>query len=295
MLDQRSFAAAAAELCSGDPDLAAIVERHGLPYFWAREPGFKTLVLLILEQQVSLASAKAAYDRLVARIGGSSRLGACSARPTRSCARTGSAARRPATCACCRLHWRTAASIWTTSGRSTTRRRARRSSRCPGSAPGRPRCYLLSALRRPDTWPVGDIALQEGARRVRRLETSPDGARARRRSAKPGARTAPAAARLLWHLYLRRAAAAAASAVGRNPCRARRAARRRTGHVASATGPPGAALFVKVWKSLCQKRSVLLRTLAGRISVNRPRASGHVAETGLTTPFGPATPTRRPR
>ena len=33
-------------------------------------PGFPTLVLLILEQQVSLASAKAAYDRLEARLGG---------------------------------------------------------------------------------------------------------------------------------------------------------------------------------------------------------------------------------
>ena len=70
MLDEASFAAAAAELCATDPDLAAIVERHGLPEFWAREPGLPTLVLLILEQQVSLASARAAYDRLVTRLEG---------------------------------------------------------------------------------------------------------------------------------------------------------------------------------------------------------------------------------
>ena len=70
MLDETSFAAAAADLCAADADLAAIVEAHGLPEFWAREPGFPTLVLLILEQQVSLASAKAAYDRLEARLGG---------------------------------------------------------------------------------------------------------------------------------------------------------------------------------------------------------------------------------
>ena len=69
MLDEASFAAAAAELCATDHDLAAIVERHGLPEFWAREPGLPTLVLLILEQQVSLASARAAYDRLVGRLG----------------------------------------------------------------------------------------------------------------------------------------------------------------------------------------------------------------------------------
>jgi len=70
MLDETAFAEAAARLCSSDPDLAAIVEQHGLPAFWAREPGLPTLVLLILEQQVSLASARAAYDRLETRLGG---------------------------------------------------------------------------------------------------------------------------------------------------------------------------------------------------------------------------------
>src|SRR5262245_57601481 len=69
VLDERSFAATVAELCDADPDLAAIVTQHGVPTFWAREPGFPTLILLILEQQVSLASAKAAYDRLVLRLG----------------------------------------------------------------------------------------------------------------------------------------------------------------------------------------------------------------------------------
>ena len=69
MLDEGSFATAVAGLCEADADLAAIVERHGVPEFWARQPGFPTLVLLILEQQVSLASARAAYDRLVLRLG----------------------------------------------------------------------------------------------------------------------------------------------------------------------------------------------------------------------------------
>lgn len=64
MLDEALFAAAVAELTADDPDLAAIVDRHGRPSFWAREPGLATLVLLILEQQVSLASALAAFDRL---------------------------------------------------------------------------------------------------------------------------------------------------------------------------------------------------------------------------------------
>lgn len=47
-----------------DPDLARVYEMFGPPPLWARPPGFATLVYIILEQQVSLASARAAYTRL---------------------------------------------------------------------------------------------------------------------------------------------------------------------------------------------------------------------------------------
>ncbi|HKW78393.1 MAG TPA: DNA-3-methyladenine glycosylase 2 family protein, partial [Candidatus Limnocylindria bacterium] len=56
-------------LASADPHLAAVVERHGPPPLWAREPGFPTLVQIILEQQVSLASGRAAYARLLSAAG----------------------------------------------------------------------------------------------------------------------------------------------------------------------------------------------------------------------------------
>src|SRR6185503_1635732 len=52
-----------------DKTLASIVDRYGTPPLWPREPGFATLLHIILEQQVSLASAKMAYDRLCAAIG----------------------------------------------------------------------------------------------------------------------------------------------------------------------------------------------------------------------------------
>ena len=42
-----------------DSDLARLVQELGTPPLWAREPGFPTLVHIILEQQVSLASARA--------------------------------------------------------------------------------------------------------------------------------------------------------------------------------------------------------------------------------------------
>ena len=63
-LTRRSLLGAVRELAAADPRLAESVERFGPPPLWARDPGFPTLVHLILEQQVSLASAQAAFDRL---------------------------------------------------------------------------------------------------------------------------------------------------------------------------------------------------------------------------------------
>lgn len=69
-LTERSLLRAAHDLAARDPALAASVARFGPPPLWAREPSFATLVHLILEQQVSLASAQAAYDRLSGTLGG---------------------------------------------------------------------------------------------------------------------------------------------------------------------------------------------------------------------------------
>jgi DNA-3-methyladenine glycosylase II len=63
-LTERSLLRAVRTLATNDPALAASVERFGPPPLWAREPSFATIVHLILEQQVSLASALAAFDRL---------------------------------------------------------------------------------------------------------------------------------------------------------------------------------------------------------------------------------------
>src|SRR5713101_2377994 len=48
-----------------DPDLGRVVKKFGAPPMWGREPGFSTLLHIILEQQVSLASAKAAHNKLL--------------------------------------------------------------------------------------------------------------------------------------------------------------------------------------------------------------------------------------
>lgn len=52
-----------------DTDFQFIIDRYGLPPMWVRKNSFSTLVLIILEQQVSLASAYAAYKKLVLALG----------------------------------------------------------------------------------------------------------------------------------------------------------------------------------------------------------------------------------
>jgi len=51
-----------------EPKLEPVITVYGYPPLWYREPNFATLVLTILEQQVSLASAKSAYNKLVEKI-----------------------------------------------------------------------------------------------------------------------------------------------------------------------------------------------------------------------------------
>ncbi|HSS19233.1 MAG TPA: hypothetical protein VLL54_04105 [Pyrinomonadaceae bacterium] len=63
-LTDATVASAAKQLAKRDPDLARIFKRLGPPPLWARPPGFATLVKIILEQQVSLASAASLFSRL---------------------------------------------------------------------------------------------------------------------------------------------------------------------------------------------------------------------------------------
>ena len=52
-----------------DKDLRKIIKQHGYPTMWVRPATFQTLILFILEQQVSLASAYAAFKKLREKIG----------------------------------------------------------------------------------------------------------------------------------------------------------------------------------------------------------------------------------
>ncbi len=64
-----TFHAICDELAARDKDLGAVIKAHGYPPMWTRANTFETLVHIILEQQVSLASALAALNKLRERTG----------------------------------------------------------------------------------------------------------------------------------------------------------------------------------------------------------------------------------
>jgi len=66
---QANYHAICDQLASIDSDLGAIISAHGYPPFWSRPNTFETLVHIILEQQVSLASALSALNKLRERLG----------------------------------------------------------------------------------------------------------------------------------------------------------------------------------------------------------------------------------
>lgn len=65
---KHNFKKACNTLALRDDTLQQVLQTHGYPPMWTRENTFETLVLTILEQQVSLASAFAAYKRLKLRL-----------------------------------------------------------------------------------------------------------------------------------------------------------------------------------------------------------------------------------
>jgi DNA-3-methyladenine glycosylase II len=69
VFNEASFTQICRKLAKKDTDLANIIKQHGLPPMWTRPNTFQTLILTILEQQVSLAAAYAAFKKLKEKIG----------------------------------------------------------------------------------------------------------------------------------------------------------------------------------------------------------------------------------
>jgi DNA-3-methyladenine glycosylase II len=194
------FREALDRLAATDGNLAAALDRFGEPNFWDRQPGFATLVLFILEQQVSLASGAAAFNRLRARVGQVTP--AAVLVPKDSELREDGFSRQ-------KTRYMRELARAVLDGRIDLARLEsepddevrRQLLGLIGIGPWTADVYLLSCLRRPDVWPVLDRALQVATGEVLALETAPDP----HRLLELGERWRPhrsTAARLMWHAYL---------------------------------------------------------------------------------------------
>ncbi len=69
VLNNENLESICVELSKRFPDLKFIFQTYGTPPLWSREPTFATLIHIILEQQVSLASALSAFNKLTEKVG----------------------------------------------------------------------------------------------------------------------------------------------------------------------------------------------------------------------------------
>ncbi len=199
-LTKKSLAEAADLLASKDKDLAGILANNGPPPLWARTPGFDTLIRIILEQQVSLASADAMYRRLsynIAQLTPHNIL-AAGASFLRS---IGITRQKAAYC----VNVAEAINIGNLDleklGRSDDETVKEKLTSIKGIGPWTSEVYLLMALRRPDVWPAGDIALATAAQNVKGLLERPTPPELIN-IAEAWRPYRSVAARMLWQFYL---------------------------------------------------------------------------------------------
>ena len=67
--NRQNFHSLCHQLAKKDKHLKSIIREYGYPPVWTRAANFQTLIHIILEQQVSLASARAALNKLKERLG----------------------------------------------------------------------------------------------------------------------------------------------------------------------------------------------------------------------------------
>jgi DNA-3-methyladenine glycosylase II len=197
-LTPETLATAAAELATRDSHLGSIYERHGVPPMWGRRPGFETLLRIVLEQQVSLISARAMFARLKANIQPFTHEGFIAAGEPHL--RSLGVTRQKAHYCIQVAHAFTNGDLRRVS-RMTDEEAHATLLGIKGVGPWTANIYLLMALKRPDIWPDGDIALATAVGKVRQMKTRPSFVELAK-IAEAWRPYRSVAARMLWQYYL---------------------------------------------------------------------------------------------
>lgn len=189
-------------LAAKDDALKAIIDQYGLPPMWTRPAIFQTLILTILEQQVSLASAYAAYKKLKAKTGfvTPKKILALSDDELRACYFSRQKI----------VYARALATAIVTKqislkklGQSTDEEIRTELKKIKGIGDWTVDVYLMHALQRSDLFPLGDIALVNSLKEVKQLhpKATKEEMLAIAESWRPY-RTV--ASMILWHAYIKR-------------------------------------------------------------------------------------------
>lgn len=199
-LTDESLVRGANLLAARDIHLARILQVHGPPPMWARPPGFATLVRIILEQQVSLASAAAVFQRLKQNI--------VPFKPQRflELGETGlrSLGLTPQkTSYCLQLSELIIERRINLSrvGRMPDQEAKEVLLQIKGIGHWSADIYLLMALRRPDVWPANDLALATAIGDLKQLKERPTPVKVFE-IADSWRPFRAVAARMLWQYYL---------------------------------------------------------------------------------------------
>ena len=165
---------------------------------WARRPGFSTLLRIVLEQQVSLVSARAMFRRLKTNVNPFT---------PEQFIESGEIYLRSLGMTRQKAHYAIQVADAFTNGRlkhvsGMSDEDAHANLRSiKGVGPWTANIYLLMALKRPDIWPDGDIALASSVCRLRKMKTRPSFAELTR-IAERWRPYRSVAARMLWQYYL---------------------------------------------------------------------------------------------
>ncbi|CAN5631075.1 DNA-3-methyladenine glycosylase [soil metagenome] len=199
-LDEQSLSKICKKLAKTDNDLKYIFETHGTPPLWKREADFATLVHIILEQQVSLASALSAFNKLKEKIGeitpenvlklSDEELKACyfSRQKTVYVRELSKAILNR------ELDLKNLEKLSDAEAKHELKK-------IKGIGDWTSDIYLLMALLRADVMPKGDLALHIAWKKLKRLEHAPDSEEFQM-IAERWKPFRAVAARLLWHFYL---------------------------------------------------------------------------------------------
>lgn len=199
ILDKESLKRSCELLAKRDTDLRFIFTTYGYPPLWQRREGFPTLVHIILEQQVSLASARAAFTKLKSAIkvtpknflaldDATLKAVGFSRQKTLYCRLLAQAILER------QLDLDSLQSMNDDDVRTTLKK-------LKGIGDWTVDIYLLMSLLRADIFPQGDLALVVAMQKLKQLPTRPtnDEMKAMAEKWKPHRAVA---ARLLWHYYL---------------------------------------------------------------------------------------------